>query len=87
MNNPEKLKIKALVILLLLALACVFILVLILLGPRVSTEPYSKFVLIGGSVLFLALGILCIRISREGIIFGVLIIISAVFMLILGILV
>jgi hypothetical protein len=27
----------------LLALACVFILVLVLLGPRVSTEPYSKW--------------------------------------------
>jgi hypothetical protein len=76
-----------LVTLVLLALAVVFIIGLVLLGPRVSTEPYSKFALIGAAILFLALGILCTRMGRDGVIIGVILIISAVGMLILGILI
>ena len=71
----------------LLALAAVFIIVLVILGPRAWTEPYSKFILIGGSILFLALGILCTRMGRDGIKIGVMIIILAVCLFILGILV
>jgi hypothetical protein len=84
--DPRRFRI-ILVTLGLLALAVVFIIVLIILGPRVSTEPYSKFVLIGAAILFLALGILCTRMGRDGVTIGVILIISAVGMLILGILI
>jgi len=86
MLDPEEFK-KVLAILLLLALAVAFIIVLIILGPRAWTEPYSKFVLIGGSILLLALGILCTRLGRDGVTVGVMLIISAVGLFILGILV
>jgi len=86
MLDPEKFK-QVLVILSLLALAVAFILVLIILGPRVFTEPYLKFILIGAAILFLALGILCTRMGRDGVTVGVILIISAVGLFILGVLI
>ena len=84
--DPKKFR-QILVILGLLALAFVFILVLIILGPRVWTEPYSKFVLIGGSIILLALGVLCTRMGRDGVTIGVMTIILAVGLFVLGILI
>ena len=84
MMDPKTFR-QVLVILGLLALAFVFILVLVILGPRAWTEPYSKFVLIGGSIILLAIGILCTRMGKDGVTVGVMTIILAVGLFILGI--
>jgi hypothetical protein len=54
--------------------------------PLICVDP-SKFALIGAAILFLALGILCTRMGRDGVAIAVILIISAVSMLILGILI
>ena len=87
MKAPQRFKIHPLAVLPLLGLAFVFILVLVLFHSRVfATQLYTKCALIGASVLFLALGIPCTRMGRDGITVAVMLIIVAVCFFVAGIL-
>ena len=87
MKVPRRFRINPLVVLPLLALALVFILVLVLFRSRVyTTQLYTKCALIGASILFLALGIPCTRMGRDGITLAVIVFIAAIGLFIYGIL-
>ena len=87
MKVPRRFRINPLVVLPLLALALVFILVLAPFRSRVyTTQLYTKCALIGASILFLALGIPCTRMGRDGITLAVIVFIAAIGLFIYGIL-
>ena len=87
MKVPRRFRINPLVVLPLLALALVFILVLVLFRSRIyTTRLYTKCALIGASILFLALGIPCTRMGRDGITLAVMLIVAAVLCFVVGIL-
>ena len=68
-----------------ITLVVVLLIVLAFFGACAYTAThYPKFALIASSILFLGLGLLCTRFGRDGVIFGVIIIVGAICLFMMG---